>query len=425
MPRQLQALPTRNRPRTLVLAGLMLLLASNSLAYAQTNVFASTTELELPVAQGAQEPSLFSLDDGRIVMSWTEPQGEGFAVRTAIGDKTGWTEPQTAIFSGDLFVNWADFPSVAGFADGTLAVQWLMENGPTSYDYDVNIALSSDDGRSWGDVIVPHRDGAQRQHGFATLLPTAQDQLTVIWLDGRNYDAGVAEDAFTNAMQLRATTIGSDGSLSEDTLLDARTCTCCQTSAAVTDNGVVLVAYRDRTAEEIRDVSVVRLVDGVWTEPAAVHNDGWEIDGCPVNGPAIDTKGERAVVAWFTAALDKPVVNVAFSDNAGQSFGRALRIDNGEAAGRVDVLQLGDGTALVSWVEWTKAGEALIVCRALPESGCSNRQVITLNDAPGAINFPRMELTNDGVYIAWTQPLIEQSANPDWDMTIRMVFATQ
>jgi hypothetical protein len=421
---QLQSLPTHIRSRRSVLAGFVLLVASSSSAHAQTNVFASTTELELPVAQGAQEPSLYAMDDGRVFMNWTEPHGEGFAVRTSIGDSTGWTKPQTAILSADLFVNWADFPSVAGFPDGTLAMHWLMENGQTNYDYDVNIALSSDGGRSWGDVIVPHRDGTQSQHGFATLLPTAQDQLTAIWLDGRNYDTGTAEDAFTDAMQLRATTIGSDGSLSEDTLLDARTCTCCQTSAAVTDSGVVLVAYRDRTAEEIRDISVVRLVDGIWTEPATVHNDGWEIDGCPVNGPAIDTEGERAVVAWFTAALDNPVVKVAFSDDAGRSFGRTLRIDNGEAAGRVDVLLLGDGTALISWVEWTKAGEALIVCRALPEIGCSNRQVITLNDTPGVINFPSMVLAKDGVYIAWTQPLNKRSANPDLDVTIRMVFAS-
>ena len=169
---------------------------------------------------------------------------------------------------------------------------------------------------------------------------------------------------------------------------------------------------------------MVRLVDGAWSEPASIHADGWEISGCPVNGPAIDTEGERAVVAWFTAADDVPVVNVAFSDDAGESFGRAIRIDAGQAAGRVDVLQLGDGSALVSWVEWTDAGEALLVCRALPESRCSDPQEITLSDAARSINFPRMVLAGDGVYIAWTQPLSEQSTDPDLDVTIRMVLAT-
>ena len=428
MHKQCPAKSRFSRPRSSVLAGLMVLAASCSPAVAQTEVFSSITEIDLPVGPGAQEPSIFAMDDGRIMMSWTEPAGDGFAVRSAIGDRTGWTKPQTAIVSGDLFVNWADFPSVAAFADGTLAVHWLMKNGPSSYGYDINIALSSDDGRSWGDVIVPHRDGTGRQHGFATLLPVADNRLMAIWLDARSYDfyaTGAAEKAFANASQLRVTTIGPDGSLSSDILLDARTCSCCQTSAAVTDSGIVLVVYRDRTAGEIRDISLVRLVDGVWSGPATVHADGWEISGCPVNGPAIDTSGERVVVAWFSAAKDLPIVNVAFSDDAGESFGRSIRIDRGEAAGRVDVLQLGDGSALVSWVEWTNAGEALLVCRARPESACSDPQVIALNDAAGSINFPRMVWAGDGVYIAWTQPLSERSPNPELDVTIRMVFATR
>ena len=409
-----------------VVTGLVVLVSSYAPAFAQMEVFSSITEIELPVAPGAQEPSLFSMDDGRILMSWTEPAARGFAVRMAIGNETGWTEPQTAVRSGNLIVNWADFPSVAAFADGALVVQWLMENGPSPYDYDVNIALSSDSGRNWSDVIVPHRDGTRRQHGFATLLPVAQGGLMVIWLDGRAYDinaTGAAYDAFTNAAQLRVTMIDPDGSLSDDTLLDVRTCTCCQTSAAVTGDGVVLVVYRDRTADEIRDISLVRLVDGFWSEPATIHADGWEIRGCPVNGPAIDAQGRRAVVAWFTAAQDTPIVNVAFSDDAGESFEDAFRIDMGEAAGRVDVVQLHDGSALVSWVEWTDAGEALLVCRARPLGGCGKAQVIAHNREAGTINFPRMVLVGDGVYIAWTQPQGEQLSDPDLNLTIRMVFA--
>ena len=406
-------------------AVLIALFANYSLGQRQATVFSSITNLDLPVAQGSHEPSLFPMTDGRILMSWTEPIGNSFAVKTAIGDNSGWTQPQIAVQSSNLYVNWADFPSVAAFPDGTLAVHWLMKNGSSSYDYDLNVALSSNNGRSWGDVVIPHRDGTRNQHGFATLLPV-QDRLLAIWLDGRAYkpDAtGKAEDDFTNAMQLRATTIGSDGSLSNDTLLDARTCTCCQTSAAVTDDGIILVAYRDRTAGEIRDISLIRQVDGVWSKPKTIHADGWEISGCPVNGPAIDTEGDHVVVAWYTAANDIPVVNVAFSKNAGENFGQAIRIDKSKTAGRVDVLQLGDGSALVSWVEWTSTGEALLVCRARPESGCSEPQVITLNDAAGGMNFPRMVLVSDSIYIAWTQPVDGKSTNSKLDVTIKMVFA--
>jgi len=416
----------RMDPGQAILAGLAILGGGLGPADAQTKVFASVTELTLPVGQGAQEPSLFAMDDGRVLMSWIEKAGKVGTVKTAIGDASGWSGPVTVAQSEAVVVNWADFPSVAAFPDGTLATQWLVENGPSAYEYDVNISLSSDTGRTWGDVIVPHRDRSRRQHGFATILPVAQDGLITVWLDGRAYDVdamGAAQDAFGNAMQLRATTITPDGRQSDDILLDARTCTCCQTSGAVTGDGDILVVYRDRTAAEIRDISLVRRVDGVWSKPATIYADGWEIDGCPINGPAIDARGDNAVVAWFTGAQDKARVNLAFSDNSGARFAPAIRISKGEAAGRVDVTQLDDGSALVTWVEWTELGEVLLVCRAFPETGCDGRQVIALNTRDDSLNFPSMVRSGDNIYIAWTQPLRGRTKGRGLNVTVRMVLA--
>ncbi|WP_306257634.1 hypothetical protein [Pararhizobium sp. IMCC21322] len=325
-----------------------------------------------------------------------------------------------------LFVNWADYPSVAAFNDGTMAVHWLIENGSSSFDYNVNVALSSDKGRSWRAPIVPHSDRSQQQHGFVTLLPTKQNLLMAVWLDGRAYetDGNVSKsETFTNAMQLRTTTIGSDGSLSEDALLDIRTCSCCQTAAAITESGAVLVAYRDRTAQEIRDISVVRLSNGKWSKPKTIHEDGWKIAGCPVNGPSIDANGERVALAWYTAANDAPMVQVAFSKDAGQQFESISRVDLGEASGRVDIVQLDDGSALVSWVELRDDGEALLVCRAWPGTGCGATQVMMQNQAGGSINFPRMAYADGQVYFAWTQPVKSITSSRSLGSTVKMLLA--
>jgi len=93
------------------------------------------------------------------------------------------------------------------------------------------------------------------------------------------------------------------------------------------------------------------MFDGDWSEPIKVHEDGWEISDCPVNGPAIDAKAKDAVVAWFTEAGGVPTVKVACSENTGRSFGTAFRIDQGKPVGRVDTVLLDDGSAIVSWVE--------------------------------------------------------------------------
>lgn len=379
--------------------GILLLLGTAISGHAEETSRVSLTEITAPGGPGATAPSIFGLADGRLALIWTDPTAQGHAVRVSFGNALGWSAPATVVSSGDLFVNWADFPSVAVLPDGTIAAHWLEETDDMSFAYDVRIALSQDIGATWSEAITPHRDDTQSQHGFVTLLPVSDHSLAVIWLDGRAYGSTSA-----GAMQLRGTFLESDGTLSSDTALDLRACSCCQTSAAVAEDGTLLVAYRDRTAGEIRDISVVRRVEGSWTEPRRVHADGWEISGCPVNGPAIDAIGSDAVVAWFTAAANDPAIKVAFSRDTGARFDRPHRIDGGDAAGRVDTVLLDDGSAVVTWVEWTREGEKLQFCRVTSEDGCLSPQTVTVNTASGSINFPRMARSGTDVYISWGQP---------------------
>ena len=176
----------------------------------------------------------------------------------------------------------------------------------------------------------------------------------------------------------------------------------------------MLVVYRDRSEGEIRDISLVRLSEGRWSVPVSVHEDNWELSGCPVNGPSIAAYDREVVVAWFTGAGDVPAVKVAFSSDAGASFYDAIRIDEGEPSGRVGALMLDNGTALISWVEWQGADEVLLVCRATPD-GCDGPHRLAVNSEGNSINFPQIAATPDGLYVAWTQPL------PNGRDTIRMM----
>ena len=205
-------------------------------------VFNNVIEIETPVGINAVEPALFGTTNGSVIMSWSEPDGAGFAVKTAKLQDGNWSRPVTVTTSNSLFVNWADFPTVAALNDGTLAVSWLQKNAQLSYSYDINIALSTDAGQTWGSPIKPHDDQSTRQHGFLTLLPTPRDEMIAVWLDARKYDSQSFAGSFDNAVQLRSTTIGKDGTLGSDTPLDLRACSCCQTSAAMTGDGTVLIA---------------------------------------------------------------------------------------------------------------------------------------------------------------------------------------
>ena len=92
-----------------------------------------------------------------------------------------------------------------------------------------------------------------------------------------------------------------------------------------------------------------------------MQEDGWQIDGCPINGPAVAARGERVAVAWFTAAHDSPRVQVAFSNDGGESFDAAIAVAGSRALGRTDITLLPDDSALVTWLELTPRGEAIPV----------------------------------------------------------------
>ena len=362
---------------------------------------ADVEELSGPAKPGSAEPNLAVSPDGIVYMTWLEPADSGHALRIASFDGARWSQPSTIRKGRDFFVNWADFPSVEVLADDRLAVHWLQRTGSGTYAYGVRVAQSADGGRSWTPPVTPHRDSSQTEHGFVALWRDGS-RVGAAWLDGRKFDK--AGHSPVNEMMLASTTLGRDGSRSTETRLDERVCDCCQTAVALTSNGPLLV-YRDRSPEEIRDIAIVRRVRGSWTRPAFVHRDNWRINACPVNGPAIDTRANRVAVAWFTAANDTARVNVAFSADAGARFKPPIRVDDGRPAGRVDVLVLGDGSALVSWIERSGGDTAEVRVRRVRSDGRIGSAVtIATSSAARASGFPRMVASGQNAIFAWTQP---------------------
>ncbi len=364
-------------------------------------------EDDSPSGPDSREPELFAAADGRVILSWVQKVGEKrHALRFAARDAAGWSEARTVAEGDNWFVNWADFPSVIALADGSLAAHWLVKSGPGTYAYDVNISRSKDGGKTWGRPVVPHTDGTETEHGFVSLIPLEGGRLGAVWVDGRATKDVKGHDEkgpLPVSMQLRYAAVQDDGKLSDEAVLDERICECCQTSAAMTAEGPI-AAYRDRSEREVRDIHFVRRQQaGGWSGPRAVHADNWEINGCPVNGPSVAADGRRVALAWFTGEGDAPRVQVAFSADAGATFGTPTRVDDGEALGRVDVVLLADGSALVCWMSGGAEGGANKVRRVAPDGALGPVAIIARTDVSRSSGFPRMARAGDTVYFAWTQ----------------------
>ena len=361
---------------------------------------------ESPAGVDSREPDLNATADGRIVMSWVEKVGEKrYALRTSFRDRNGWSQARTVSEGDNWFINWADFPSVIALQDGSLAAHWLVKSGSATYAYDVNISRSFDGGQTWSTPIVPHTDKTQTEHGFVSLLSLPDGRVGAVWLDGRNMKDMKHDDEDAPApesMTLRYAAIDATGKLSDEAQLDERVCECCQTAAAVTSDGVVVV-YRDRSDVEMRDIYTTNQVTGAWSQPRPVASDNWKINGCPVNGPAIAAEGTRVAVAWYTQAGDQSRVKLAFSENTGQTFGPPIVVDDGEAVGRVDVLLLPDGSALVCWLSGTVDAGAIKVRRITTSGAPGPVSVVAQTDISRSSGFPRMARLGNEVHFAWTE----------------------
>lgn len=363
--------------------------------------------LDPPSEVGSVWPGL-SADEDRLVLSWQEADADGvWFVKTATLDGEAWSPAHTVARAAEdarFFVNWADYAAVHAVGDGRLAAHWLVRGPEGGYDYGVRVARSGDGGESWTEPWTPHEDGTPTEHGFVSMFPLEDGGLGMVWLDGRNTLPSGGDghgEASRGAMTLRYRSVAADGTPGEEVLLDNSICDCCQTDAAVSSAGPVVV-YRDRTEREIRDIYISRLVDGEWTEGVAVHDDGWVMPACPVNGPAVSARDEAVAVAWFTGADEDPRVQVVFSDDAGATFGAATRVDDGNPRGRVDVVLLEDGSALVSWLERGSETGEVRVRRVLPDGRAGNAVVMTTTSPGRDSGFPQMIQDSRGrIVFAW------------------------
>ena len=137
--------------------------------------------------------------------------------------------------------------------------------------------------------------------------------------------------------------------------------------------------------------------------PKTIHADGWHIEGCPVNGPALDSIDNQIAVAWYSGANPKGVVRVAFSKDNGERFSAPISVDDGNPSGRVDVVLLEDGSAAVSWLENQEGKGASIRVRQIFPDGRTGKSITVADTTQArASGFPRMVRSGKDLMIAWT-----------------------
>lgn len=361
--------------------------------------------ISVPAGDNAHGPRLAQGLDDTAILSWMERGDGNSTLRFSVYDEGSWTSATSVIADGDMFVNWADLPAVTPIRGGSLLAHWLSYTADAPpYAYSIRTARSDDQGATWSEPSSPHTDGTPTEHGFVSVY-NADAGTGLIWLDGRKMGGDATGNPVDTGMTLRGATIAPDGSLLDEVQLDNLTCDCCQTDVAMTEKGPVAV-YRDRTSEEIRDIYVARNLNGQWQPGVPISEDNWNIAGCPVNGPSIDSDGKLIVVAWFSAPNNKPIVQTAISTNSGKSFSTPIVIAEEGALGHVGISLIGNHSYVVSWMESDKKGTYAINVRGITVNGQMG-PVQTVGRTGVARNVPQMIRVKDNLVLAWTDEIGE------------------
>jgi hypothetical protein len=355
----------------------------------------AVTEIATPAAAGSLGGALTRGPDGTVWLSWIEPApgakssgghahaaAEARSVANALKFSTfdaargSWRASLTILTDKTVAPSSLDFPQLAIDGAGAAFALWTDGQGGA------RIARSTDRGISWS-APQPWTDTDHGVEKFA-LERCSDGRVLVAWLDGRGHKIG------GKMQQMYARFI--DEPETNDQLIDASVCDCCQTALAPFLDGGALAAYRARTDDEIRDIRVARRRSTTWEPSQALGKDGWRIKACPMNGPRLSTDGSRVAAGWYTATDNQPRVYVSYSPDAGGRWLMPLRVDGGKPAGHVDVALLRDGAIVAVWLE---NDGSLWLRRITPEYAATPPVQLAPADMAAIRAVPRIAMLRD------------------------------
>ena len=277
------------------------------------------------------------------------------------------------------------------FPNGSLLAEWV-ELPPGSGEAENLYVSASKNGIQWTAPVMAHKDKSPVQHALASMTASGDDEASVVWLDALK-----GEDA---PSALKRTVVSSSGAVLKEETLDSDVCTCCPTSIVKTAKGL-LVAYRDHSPQDIRDIGIIRFENGRWQPSRILNDDKWEINACPVNGAAAAAKNNRVAIAWYTEAQDSPRTQLALSSDGGATFSKPVRISTGNSFGHTSVALDDNGSAIVSWLDEGSGDGVRLLARQVTSVGVAGPVVEVAQGGQRGIGYPRLLQVGDETWIAW------------------------
>jgi hypothetical protein len=362
----------------------------------------------------AAEPGVAAASDGSVFVAWVEHGKEGAAdvwlshfdaqakqqgapvrVNATPGEATAWH---------------GDPPTIAVAPDNTIFVVWTASVKGVKHASTLYLSASRDGGRSFAAPVKVNDDTKPAAHGMHSLAVSPDGRVYAAWLDERN--VAPPPPAKPGAAHVHKESnrevffaVSSDGgrTFNANRRIASEVCPCCKTMLATGADGRVYASWRQVLPGEFRHIAVAASTDGgqTFSQPTIVHDDKWQIAGCPVSGAALSLAANGTLsVLWYTAGeAGTPGLYRSESRDGGRTF--APRTPLARSSGRgTPVLLKGasDGQNLLAvWEERGEGASTRIATAQLKDDG----QAPSSDTVASSGELPVATRTGEGAFIAY------------------------
>lgn len=320
---------------------------------------------------------------GQVWVSFSEDAGQHFSPEVAVN-----ATPMKVAADAEAR------PKIAAASNGHLYLSWTESLKKPFAGY-IWFARSIDGGKSFETPYIVHQDRAEITHRYDALHVTADDVITVAWVDKRDLLAAkAAGKPYDGAAIYYAVSTDHGKSFAREKKLADSSCECCRIAMAGKSDGTVAVLWRHVFAGSERDHAmgeINRPGSGMSATPAIIRASygRWKIDGCPHHGAALAVgEGFGYHLAYFDGAGDKPGLRLVRMDGEAWVTTPPRRIGDPEKnAGHPALLSVGEKVWL-AWQERHSNGMDIVTMASLDGGKTWGLPTVAVHSA-GKLDYPQ------------------------------------
>jgi hypothetical protein len=337
------------------------------------------------VAFDAKQTWRVWIDDDHVLVSSSPDRGRTWRTATHVTaapekiDANGESRPKIALGrKGEVYVSWT-------------------RSGTKPYTGDIRFARSLDGGKTFDAPRTINDDGVETGHRFDALAVANDGTVHLAWIDKRDLDrAKAAKQEYEGAALYHSVSRDRGATFTKNSKIKDNVCECCRVAYALDSQGELVFLWRDATGN-IRDHVLVRVAanGAVAGKTQRATSDGWKINGCPHQGPAVAVGPDDVThLVWFTGAG---------RDGAGVFYGRLSR-DGRPLGAQKKLTSSMKGHAVVH----VRGSRVTVVWKENGAQSGSSIMTAVSNDGGATFGAPRPLATTDGIS---DHPLLVEAAD--------------